>query len=53
MFGGVDDQNSDQALPTEMLVLGQDNAWTDLGVTTSLFPFAATINNEVLMQGLS
>ena len=39
---------------TEMLVYGQDDAWTELGDRAdvkSKYPFAVTIDNDIFMQG--
>ena len=34
-----------------MFTVGVDTEWKDLGITTGWHPFAATVNNEIYMQG--
>ena len=51
MFGGFTDEDSYEPGPTEIITIGKNSFWTDLGITTHYSPYAATVDNEVLMHG--
>ena len=49
VFGG----GPDEGQPMEMLIAGEYTAWKTFGMNRGEYAFAATINKEIYMHGIS